>query len=445
VPTDLERAGDFSKTYVQVAAVDPATGQRNIAAKPVQLYRDPNDPASRFTKISAIDPIASGLLNYIPKANLPCAANLPCVNNYAAERSLPTSSDQIQGGISGLRLTSKDNFGINYSMRRGRSLNASLFPGFDSTRTNFAQNIGISGMHTFKARLIANWRVTLNRTRAEGTNAFAYSNDVAGALGITGISREPINWGVPTVNFTNYGDLSLGAVSLSRNQTFAISGGLNKIGIKHSIQVGGDVNWLQRNTRSDSNARGTFTFTGFSTIGLDATGHQVAGSGNDFADFLLGLPFSTSRRYVDPDKNPYGNGTYLRNRTYSVYVQDNWRLRSNLTLNLGVRYEYTGPTFEKYNRLVSLDVAPGFTAVAQVFPDQTGPLSGQRFPRSLVSADRNNIGPRIGIAWKPTQKSPFVIRTGYGVFYNASAYSSIVGQLVGQPPFAVTVFRTIRP
>ncbi|MGA2264418.1 MAG: hypothetical protein ABSH28_23665, partial [Acidobacteriota bacterium] len=62
----------------------------------------------------------------------------------------------------------------------------------------------------------------------------------------------------------------------------------------------------------------------------------------------------------------------------------------------------------------------------------------QYFPRSLVNADRNNLGPRIGLAWKPTAKSRFVFRTGYGLFYNASAYSTIIGQLVGQPPFALS-------
>ena len=438
VPTDLERRGDFSQTYVQAQTVDPATGELVMVNRPVQLFRVPDDPGSIYTRITRIDPIAAGLLNYIPHANLPCAANLPCVNNYAFQRSLPSTSDQIQASVSGLRLTARDNLAVNYGMRRGSSLNAQRFPGLESERTNFAQNIGLSGMHSFAQRLIANWRVTLNRTRTESTNGFAYVNDVAGSLGITGISREAINYGIPTINFTNYGDLSLDAASLNRNQTFSISGGVNKIGTRHSIQIGGDVSWNQRNTRSDPNARGTFVFNGYATRGIDAQGRQLAGSGNDFADFLLGLPYSTSRRYVDPEQNPYGSSTYLRNRTYSFYIEDNWRVRSNLTLNVGLRYEYTGPSFEKYNRLTSLDVAPGFTGAVQVFPDETGPLSGRYYPRSLVNGDRNNFAPRIGIAWKPTTKSPFVLRAGYGISYNVSAYSSIINQLTGQPPFAVT-------
>ncbi len=438
VPTDLERTGDFSQTFVQTSIVDPATGQRTVTVQPVQLYRDPNDPSSRFTVIPTVDPTARQLLAYIPRANIPCARNAPCVNNYSLERSLPSTTDQIQGGVTGLHLTSKDNFAANYSMRRGDSLNAATFPGLDSDRSNFAQNVVVSGMHTFKPRMLATWRLTLNRVQTKGINDFAYNHNVEGELGMTGVSQEPINWGPPTLNFTNYGNVALAAPLLNRNQTFTVSGGFNKIGSKHSIQTGGDVNWGQRNIQTDSNARGTYTFTGYGTVLLDAQGRQVPGTGNDFADFLLGLPYSTSRRYVDPGVNPYGNGIYLRNRTFSLYAMDNWRARSNLTLQLGVRYEYVGPYFEKYDRMVSLDATPGFTSVAQVFPNQQGPLTGQFFPRSLINPDRNNIAPRLGVAWKPSNRSRFVFRAGYGIGYNAGGFATIVSQLVNQSPFAIT-------
>jgi hypothetical protein len=437
VPTDLERAGNFSQSYTQALVTDPVTGQQTVAAQPVQLYLNPNNPASRFTNISSINPIANQLLQFIPKANLPCAANEPCVNNYSLERSLPTTSDQIQVSITGLRLTSKDNFGVNYSMRRGSSLGAATFQGLDTTRSNSAQNIGISGTHMFLSRLTSNWRVTVNRTRVESSNEFSYKQNVEGALGITGVSQDPINWGPPSISFTNYGNVSLAAPTLSQNQTVSVSGGLNKIGTKHSLRTGVDFNSTQRNTHTDSNARGTFNFTGYATILFDAQGRQVPGTGNDFADFLLGLPYSTSRRYVDPAVNPYGSSTYLRSRSWNFYVMDNWRLSSRLTLNYGLRYEYAGPSYEKYDRLVSLDASPDFIAVAQVFPNQQGPLSGQHFSRSLVGPDRNNFAPRVGIAWRPSARSPIVLRAGYGIGYNTGGYGSVINQLVNQVPFAL--------
>jgi hypothetical protein len=438
VPTDLERTGDFSQTFVQTMVKEAGTGQQSVVMRPVQLYSNPLDASSRFTKVSSIDSIAGQLLQFIPKANLPCTAQTPCVNNYSQERSLPTSSDQVQASVSGLRLTSKDNVGVNYSMRRGRSLAAATFPSLDTTRTNFGQNFGISGNHSFKQRLNSDWRISLNQMRSESTNAFSYKRDIEAELGMTGVSKEPINWGPPTLSFTNYGNLSLAAPSLTQNQTFSVSGGIMKMGGKHSLRAGVDLTWNQRNSRSDSNGRGTYSFTGYATILYDANGSQVPGTGNDFADFLLALPYSTSRRFVDSTINPYGNSVYLRSRNINFYVMDNWRVRSNMTLNYGLRYEYTGPSFEKYDRMVSLDVNPYFSELAQAFPNKPGSVSGHHFSRSIVNADRNNFAPRIGIAWKPKTGSPFVFRAGYGISYNPGAYSAIAGQLINQSPFAVT-------
>ncbi|HSW40437.1 MAG TPA: TonB-dependent receptor, partial [Acidobacteriota bacterium] len=312
------------------------------------------------------------------------------------------------------------------------------FEGLDANTKTFSQNISVSGMRAFHQRLQLNWSFGLNRTRNETSDSFSNRRDVAGELGITGVSGDPVNWGPPSINFTGYGGLSLAAPSINRNQTVTLSGSLNRIGVRHSVRIGGDMNWIQRNSQRDGNARGSYTFTGFATVLLDAQGRPVSGTGNDFADFLLGLPFSTSRSFVDPGVNPYGGGNYLRSRNLSLYVTDNWRFRSNLTINYGLRYEYAGPAFEKYDRMSSLDVAPDFSSIAQVFPNQTGPVSGVSFPRSLVRPDRNNFAPRVGIAWRPAPRLQFVVRAGYGIAYDAGGYLSIAGRLLNQAPFAVT-------
>jgi len=441
VPTAAERVGDFSQTFVQALVTDPETGSESVVSQPVKLYLDPNDPASSFTRIEevgAIDSAAQGLLEYIPEANLPCEPGIPCVNNYALQRSLKNSSDQVQARVTGLRITSKLNLSVNYNMRRGNSLNADIFPDLDSRQKNFSQGIGVSGTTMFPQRIIVNWRVNYDRTRTENTNLFAHNRNVADELGITGVSQDPVNWGPPNINFTSYGSLSLASPSLNRNQNFNVSGSLNKIGTRHSIRTGGDVRWSQRNSQGDSNGRGTFSFTGYATVLYDSEGSQVRGTGYDLADFLLGLPYSTSRRYVDTDINPMGNVLYLRNRSWNVYVMDNWQVRSNLTFNYGIRYEYMGPTYEKYDRLVGLDASSDLQEVDRVFPNQTGALSGEYFSRSIVNPDRNNFAPRIGIAWRPSNRLPLVVRTGYGIGYNTGGYSSIVSQLVNQAPFALT-------
>jgi hypothetical protein len=169
-------------------------------------------------------------------------------------------------------------------------------------------------------------------------------------------------------------------------------------------------------------------FTGLYTAGPLAAS-SVVGVGSDLADFLLGLPQQASVQY---GSNRYQFGGHA----WSLFVQDDWRLRGNLTLDLGVRYEYVSPLVEAQNQIVNLDVASGFTAAIPVLPGQTGQLSGTVYPLSLVKPDRNNVAPRVGIAWKPFGNT--VVRAGYGINYNNAQYTTIASQMTFQPPFAFT-------
>jgi hypothetical protein len=121
---------------------------------------------------------------------------------------------------------------------------------------------------------------------------------------------------------------------------------------------------------TDSNGRGTFNFTGLATSQFNANGQPVPGTGLDFADFLLGLPQSDSIRFGS-------SNTFFRTNAFNVFAQDDFRVRNNLTLNLGLRYEYFAPWQEKYGRIANLDIAPGFTAVAVVTPSQAGPYAAR--------------------------------------------------------------------
>jgi hypothetical protein len=163
-------------------------------------------------------------------------------------------------------------------------------------------------------------------------------------------------------------------------------------------------------------------------------GQPVPATGYDFADFLLGLPQQTSAQF--------GGAEYFRGNYWDLYAQDEWKMRANLTLNLGVRYEYVSPLTEISNRLVNLDLSPGVlnpalplgaTPVAPILAGQAGPYSGS-LPDSLVRPDRKDFAPRIGFAWKPFSNT--VVRGGYGINYNTGAYQGIALQLALQPPFA---------
>ena len=198
----------------------------------------------------------------------------------------------------------------------------------------------------------------------------------------------------------------------------------------HTLTFGGDFKRQDRNTTTDQNARGTFLFSGIATSAFNANGQPVPNTGFDFADFLLGLPQSSSVQFGT-------NSVYFRQNTWDVFGNDEWHVNQKLTLTLGLRYEYYSPLAEKYGHIVNLDIAPGLTAVAPVLPGAAGPYSGA-FPNTLVEPDRNNFAPRGGLAWKPSTKHSTVVRLGYGIYFNPTALNRLATELSQQPPFAET-------
>ena len=413
MPTAAERSGDFSQANAQgpVTIYDPLTG----APFPNNLI-----PANR------INAAALALANYYP---LPKAPGF--TRNYSAPITRVNNSDNINARLMNISLTKKDRLSGGVGYQGGNGTSPNLF-GFVDTSTSSGINANIGWTHNISTHLINSLRYTFSRSRSLSTPFFSNTTNVEGALGITGASTAPINWGPPNLSFTSgISGLSDGAASLSRGQTSAVGESLIFVHNQHNFTFGGDFRRQQTNPLSDANARGAFTFTGQTTSQL-AGGVAAAGTGFDFADFLLGRPDTSSLQYGNPDK-------YFRTNWYDVFMTDDWRLSTQLSLNLGLRWDYTAPITELYNRIVNLDIAPGYTAIAQVLPGQTGKLTGASYASSLVNPDKNNFAPRIGFAWRPFPKHSTVVRGGFGVYYNTSVYGTIANSLAAQPPFAQTL------
>jgi len=236
-----------------------------------------------------------------------------------------------------------------------------------------------------------------------------------------------MNWGPPNLSFTNYAGLTDGNASLNRNQTGSLNESLMWTHGVHNFTFGGGYRRLQFNQFADTNGRGSYSFNGSATS-LLVNGVAQTATGYDLADFLLGVPATSSIRYGNPDK-------YFRGSGYDIFAGDDWRLNAKFSLNFGVRWDYATPMAELYNRLVNLDIAPGFTAVSAVEAGQTGTYSGQ-LSNTLLHPDRNNFSPRIGFAWRPRANATMVIRGGYGIYYNTSVYNLIAINMAQQPPFA---------
>jgi hypothetical protein len=251
--------------------------------------------------------------------------------------------------------------------------------------------------------------------------------DVAGAAGIlypANAPNNPLNWGTPNLLFSTFSDARLPAASMRSDTRLTMTYSQGRGIGRHQVRLGGDVRIDRTTNESNADARGSYTFTGAYT----APGLTVAGtSGADFADFLLGLPQQATLQH--------GGTTHLHGNSFDAYVEDVWRPSARLTFNLGLRYELVMPYTEGDGQLANLDVAPDFTAATRVVAGGTGPFTG-RFPDALIDPDTNNLGPRLGVAYRIATGT--VLRGAYSITYNNGSYAAIARELGAQPPFATT-------
>jgi len=417
VATDAERAGDFSQAVVAghtVSVYDPLSG----SPFPNNLI-----PVNRF------NPASAGLLKFFPSATYP---NLT-VQNYQIVTNSKNRSDQVSIGQN-VPLSRKDRLNFRFAYQMGNNNNPQLF-GFRDTGESSGMNSTAGWSHSFKPRFNSNLSWNFSRSISKNSPYFAYTQDIATELGITGTTHDPISWGPPSLSFTNFGGLSDGSASTSRNQTSNITENLTYvIRRKHNITGGIGYRRQQQNPLSYSNSRGSFSFSGILTSGLDANNNPLAGTGFDFADFLLGFPQSSSLQLE-------AKSNYFRSWSFNWFAQDDWRITPGLSFNLGLRYEYFSPYTELFGRMANLDLNSTITAVAVVTPGKDGPYSGD-LPTSLVRPDKNNYSPRFGFAWKPSAKKPLMFRGGYSIFFNGAAYGGFASRMASQPPYVQTASLT---
>jgi trimeric autotransporter adhesin len=399
VPTPLERKGNFSQSSATV--IDPTTG---------------NPFPGNTIPGTLLNNTALALENYYPLPNAPNSRL-----NYETALLSISNTDNLNARLNET-LSPKDRLSGGVGWQRSSGVNPSLL-GFKDDSNSYGLNANASWSHTFNKRLIQNVSVNFSRSRNQLLPYFSTLNqNVAGLLGILGTSSLPQDWGPPSLSFTNFSPLSDGTSSLSRNQTAGGNYSINFIRAKHQWFFGTNYSRQQVNPFSDVNGRGSFTFSGTSP-GLNGV------SGYDFADFLLDLPDVASVRYGNADK-------YFRTWRFGVFGQDNWTISKAVTVNVGIRWDYTAPYTELYNRLANLNIGAGFSTASVI---AAGQASGSHLPSSLIRGDLGGISPSLGLAWRPFSKNPKLpttIRVSINHNHALDAYSAIANNLSGQPPFA---------
>jgi len=418
MPSLAERTGDFSQAV-------------NLLGQPLTIV----DPTTglpfpgNVIPVNRLDPAALKLLAFYPQPNFVS----PQGYNYQAPLTSVSNSDA--GQVRFNRNLNRKNF-INgsYGFQRTDGQSVNLFGFVDPTESLGMQG-SFSYRHMFNQRINGNWSYTYSRQSTRTTPFFANRVNLSAELGITGNDQSPNNWGPPGIGFSGGSGISgLGDASanFTRNQTSAVGYNMLWIHRPHNFQFGGDFRRIDANPLTLSNGRGGFTFTGAGTQEV-VNGVSLPNTGSDFADFLLGRPDLVSLAVGNADK-------YFRTSNYDLYFNDDWRVGPSLSINYGVRWEYSSPIVEKYGRLVNLDVNGFFNSVAPVVGnDPVGPLTGKKYPDSLVQPDKHAVQPRVALAWHPIFGSSLVVRAGYGMNYDTSVYQTIANQMAQQSPLSRTL------
>jgi carboxypeptidase family protein/TonB-dependent receptor-like protein len=226
-------------------------------------------------------------------------------------------------------------------------------------------------------------------------------------------TNQDVNFGIPRIEVEGlpFDRIRFGAnrsettpAKFAEN-TFEVRDTLSKIFGVHSLRIGGEIRKEQNNNSLVGGARPLYSFVGLFNL---ANGTPIFEAIN--ADPRTGLPADAQR--------------YFRTSTYALFVQDDWKIRPNLTLNIGLRYEYFTPLRETQDRIANLSFPAGSLATATIVTSD-----------ELFKPDRNNFAPRFGFAWSPNAlEEKLVVRGGFGISYNRTP-QVLFGNTRGNPPF----------
>jgi hypothetical protein len=462
VPSVLERGGEFS----DVATINPGYNQftgtvrsgtgtgefAQVLSKRLGYQVSPNeqywfsgctttDPTTGcvfpgatgpFIPQAAWSPVAVKTLKFIPTPTGD-SGGTPFFSTTAEKSNVKDDKFGVKVDLNSEHL---GNFSLYYHFDDATFLNpypafTSNVPGFSAVTDSRGQQIGVS--HTLIINPTTVNEVHLNYTRF----AFLKNKPVSGLGKITdfgyiegGLGILPVNpaiEGVAPIGLNNTG-VAFGlpdGTTGQYNNTYQISDNFSKVTGNHTLKFGGDVRYIQVNERNTYTSNGWFQFSGGET-------------GNDFADYLLGAPDlfnQTSHQLLDS-----------RTKYFGVYGQDTYKVRSDLTVNYGLRWDVSQPFYDTLNRIQTFQ--PGVQS--KIYPDSpTGFVfpGDPGVPRTLAPTQYTRFAPRLGVAYSPGATEGVAgkifggpgktsIRVGGGIYYTAIEDVTLFNE-VGDAPFGL--------
>jgi hypothetical protein len=407
VPTAAQRQG-----ILGVAITNPLTGK---------TY-----PANTVIPREDMTPLARYILENLP---LPNSGDARAPNRFDNLRADRTNTDKMDARIDGQVRSSLTAF-VRASHRKTNMLQAPDIPGLAGGGGNgfiriLNQQLAFGATWTMTAASVLEARMGFSRTRAGKEPPYIGGPSMRELFGITGLSEDKrLTGGITNQDVTGFTAFGRQATNPQWQHPFLYDPRVvySHILGRHSVKAG----WEYQRVHTEIQDVNPLYGSDF---------YQSAFSGHNLADFMFGLRnrYALTNFFI-ANYQQYG---------HMFYVQDDWRLRSNLTLNLGVRYEYFTPQWERDNLLSNFD-----PATRTLVPAKNGSISD----RAQVDPDRNNWAPRVGLAWALSPRT--AIRTGYGVSYihfnragggnilainGPQVVNALVNQTPSQPTFRPTM------
>ena len=395
------RTGDFSQILPDTVITDPLNSNQPFSNNRIPTMR--------------LDSIAQGLLKFFPAPNVPGAG---LANNYLALDANTTDKDQFTQRID-LVESSKSSWFGRYSWQDEHQVQPALAQNGSNLLVNVKQAM-ISNARILAANWVNEFRFGYNGFFNSYGRELAYKEDVVKELGIPLLADlPPAAWGIPFISvsgFSAFGDQTDGPY-VTNDHTFQWTDNVSWVHGAHSIKFGAEVRRDRFNQAGNQFPRGSFIIQGQST-------------GYGFSDFMLG--------YSHQDEDAAGLAvTQFRATSQAYFADDSWKARPNLTIDIGLRYEFSPPWADRGDSLLNAYVpaivttpnAPAnlhptvirigsgpFYAGSPVIFDPSVPVARDgRLGDRLIASDHTNFAPRLGIAWSPSPQ--WTIRAGAGIFY----------------------------
>ena len=348
-----------------------------------------------------------------PAPTITPAANAVPGNDYNFNEIRSENMNEYSGRID-YSINQKDSVNFSYNafidpaFEPSNSLCSSyVLPNFGCYTNQISTLINATYQHIFSPNLINS--LTLGYQRLQQPRVQQDNTTIGSAY--TGLPGGPYfttanyanNLGLPNVSISGYSTIG-GATNLPQNRWdshYQITDSVTWTHGAHTITAGTDLMFVRTINLITSSGRGAFSVNDANIYSLSGKSTRIGSTGDSLADFLLGLTYTSTI-------GPTASNVYMNFKTEDFFFQDDWKIRPNLTLNLGLRYELDNPVYSPNSTLSNFNLAT-----------ETYDVVGQNGrSKGLYNLDANNFAPRVGFSYSPYGNNKTVFKGAGGLFYN---------------------------